>query len=175
MNRIVISFFLVLQLTSCTFHSFQYDYLKSLTLKGNNTQKPEKNWTGIWLEKKIDLFAINLKDQVIFADENINIFFKEKQLYKVTGLIDATTILEVDMRDSTLVYIQNGKIISKDRCKSGQFNSINTPDDTYSRYCHQNQPERIYENKIFYNAEGMIIGLKYKIHPDYPSIELSMK
>ena len=53
----------------------------------NNSFKPEKNWNVYWMDRRIDLYAINVHDQIIFADEKINIFYKDKQIYKITRLL----------------------------------------------------------------------------------------
>ena len=52
----------------------------------NNSFKPEKNWNVYWMDRRIDL-CYNAHDQIIFADEKINIFYKDKQIYKITGLL----------------------------------------------------------------------------------------
>ncbi len=175
MIRVIFSLILVFQLPSCSFSSFQYDFLKSIVYKEDNTQKPKKNWTGFWLEKKIDLYAINLPDQVLFADENINIFFKDKQIYKVTGLISNNSILEINLKNDSLIYNQNGLRLGFDNCIDGQLEIQNTGDQIFSRFCVETTSNRKYENHIIYNSDGMITGLQYKIHPDYPVLRLSIK
>ena len=71
MNRYIIFLSIILQLSSCTFHSMQYEALKELVTEEKSSSIPKKNWTIFWGDKVIDLYAINFEDQVIFVDEKI--------------------------------------------------------------------------------------------------------
>ena len=84
MNRFLYLSFIMMQLTSCSFSSGQFDLIKNMISPENNSFKPEKNWNVYWMDRKIGLYAINAHDQIIFADEKINIFYKDKQ--KVTSI-----------------------------------------------------------------------------------------
>ena len=93
MNKFIYLSLIMMLLTSCSFSSSQFDLIKNMissennpSQPENNPSKPEKNWNVYWMDRKIDLYAINAHDQVIFADEKINIFYKDKQIYKITGL-----------------------------------------------------------------------------------------
>ena len=175
MNKVIFLLSILIQLSSCSFHSSQYDLLKSLFAQKDNSLKPEKNWTAYWIDQQIDLYAINAEDQVIFADEDINIFYKDKQVYKIIGLLPENSVLEIHSNDSNLVYILNGKKIGVDSCKTGQLIVLDGLTERYSRSCFEVKSEKNYENQIIFNSEGMIISMQFKIHSEYPLLQLSMK
>jgi len=45
----------------------------------------------------------------------------------------------------------------------------------YSRACSESKSGKSYENQFIVNSEGMIISMQFKVHPDYPLLQLSMK
>ncbi len=175
MNRYIIFLSIILQLSSCTFHSMQYEALKELVTEEKSSSIPKKNWTIFWGDKVIDLYAINFEDQVIFVDEKINIFLKDRQIYKITGLLPEDSVIEIDSNDDLLVYILNGREISIDSCEEGQLIVLNNYNQKYSRSCSNNKDDNSYDNYIIYNSEGMITGMLFKINPDYPLLQLSLK
>ena len=175
MNKVIFLLSILTQLSSCSFHSSQYDLLKSLFAQEDSSLKPEKNWVAYWVNQQIDLYAINLEDQIIFADEDINIFYKDKQIYKIIGLLPENSVLEIDSNDETLVYILNNKKIRVDFCETDQLVAMGNLSKKYSRSCSESKSEEMYENQIIVNSEGMIISMQFKVHPDYPLLQLSMK
>ena len=70
---VIISLFLI---TSCSVQSSQYNMIKNLLTDEDNTFLPKKNWSLFIEDRVIDLYAINYEDQIIFADEKINLFYK---------------------------------------------------------------------------------------------------
>ena len=175
MNKVIFLLSILTQLSSCSFHSSQYDLLKSLFAQEDSSLKPEKNWVAYWVNQQIDLYAINFEDQIIFADEDINIFYKDKQVYKIIGLLPENSVLEIDSNDGALVYILNGKKIAVDPCEAGQSAVMDDLSEKYSRSCAESRLEKRYENQVIVNSEGMIISMQFKVHPDYPLLQLSMK
>jgi len=175
MNKVIILLSILVQLSSCSFHSSQYDLFTSLFVQENSSLKPEKNWDAYWGNKQIDLYAINFEDQIIFANEDINIFYKDKQVYKITGLLSDNSVLGIDSNHGTLVYILNNKKIGVDSCEVGQLAVMDDLSEKYSRSCSESKSKKSYENQITANSEGMIISMQFKVHPDYPLLQLSLK
>ena len=165
----------MMQLISCSFSSSQYDLIKNIISSENNSSKPEKNWTAYWMDKKIDLYAINIKDHVIFADEKINIFYKDKQIYKITGLLPGLQSLEIESKNNSLLFMSNGRQIGVDSCELGYSVSIDENYEKYLHSCFSEKNNKPYENHIVFDSEGMIISLRFKIHPDYNSLRLNMR
>ena len=165
----------MMHLISCSFSSSQYDSIKNMISPEDNSSKPKKNWTAYWREKKIDLYAINIKDHVIFADEKINIFYKDKQIYKITGLLPELQSLEIESKDNSLLFMSNGRQIGVDSCDLGYSVSINENYEKYLHSCFSEKYNKTYENYVIFDSEDMIISLEFKIHPDYNSLRLNMK
>jgi hypothetical protein len=164
-------FFLI---SSCSIQSSQYNFIKNFTTDKNNTDAPKKNWSLFIENKKIDLYAINLDDQIIFADEDINIFFKNNQIYKATGLYSDITSMEIATNNNRLNYIADNKGLSTDICEA-MIKSIQNKRKVHTIKCIEESSNLGYLNQIVINSDEQVIGLRYKIRPNYPSIELKYK
>ena len=175
MNKSLFLLLVFFQLSSCSFHSSQYDYIKSLVIEKALPQKPEKNWTAYWIDRQIDLYAINFENQVIFADENINIFFKDNLIYKVTGLLPNNSVIDIESGNNSIIYSMNEKKISSDSCELSQMLIMEDLSKNYFQTCMATKANRLYENKVSINAEGYITEILFKIHPDYPLLQLRVK
>ena len=173
MNK-VIFLLILLNVSSCSFQSSQYEVIKSL-IKKDSSQYPEKNWLLVWANKQTNLYAINAGNQVIFSDNSINIFYKDQQIYKITGLLGGGNLMEIDSSDSKLMYKVNGKEIAGDSCEA---RNMTIGEDEYKRYshiCFEQKSGDSYENQIIINPEDLIVSLKFKVHPSYPLLELNIK
>ena len=175
MNKLILLSIILIQMTSCSFHSSQYDFFKSFVFQENDIKKPKKNWSLYWANKKIDLYAINFEDKIIFANEEINILYKDNQIYMITGLLPMEITLEQDSKNESLKYISDGNIIGIDFCETGKVILIGRSNQEYIRSCYKAKSEEVYVNQVLFNSDGMIIGMRFKIHPDYPSLQLSIK
>jgi hypothetical protein len=173
MNKIIF-FLMVFSLNSCSFQSSQYEVIKSL-IKSNSSQGPEKNWRVVFNGKQQDLYAVNLAEKIIFADEVINIFYEKQQIYKITGLFSNDAVVEVRFDGSDLAYYLNDTKISHDTCEV----RILIPDvaggKNYIQQCYDQKSGLSYRNQIKLNSREFITGLYFRVHPDYPSLELSLK
>ena len=175
MNKFIYLSLVMMQLTSCSFSSSQFDLIKNMISPENNSFKPEKNWNAYWMDRKIDLYAINAHDQIIFADEKINILYKDKQIYKITGLLPELQSLEIEANDNNLTYMLNKKILATDLCESWSVTiDKKTNFILHEQTCYAAGTDYNYTNSIFFNNESQIIALIYKIYPDYPPIQLTM-
>lgn len=175
MNKVLLLLLIFFQLSSCSFHSSQYDFFKSLVVERSNSQKPEKNWTAYWVDRKIDLYAINIENQIIFADENVNIFFKDNMIYKVTGLFPNNSVLDIESNGNSIIYNMNGKKIAADSCELSQMVITEDMSKNYIQPCLAAKANRPYENEVNINSEGFITEIRFKIHPDYPLLRLRIK
>lgn len=173
MNK-VIFFLMLFSLNSCSFQSSQYEVIKSL-IKGNSSQGPEKNWRVLFNGKQQDLYAVNLAEKIVFADEVINIFYEKQQIYKITGLFFNDAVVEVKFDGSSLAYYLNGIKISHDTCEARIVMPDAAGGKNYIQQCYDQKSGLSYENQITLNSREFITGLYFKVHPDYPSLELSLK
>lgn len=161
-------------LFSCSFRSPQYELLKDFISSNRDEEGPVKNWTANWMDKEIDLFAINYNDQVIFADEQINIFYKDYQIYKVMGLYSDVELIDIKLENNSLEYIVGNETLSVDYCDS-MIVSDKQKQKLYTKKCYHESSKRPYLNQITLNSDGLVIGLRFKIRPNYPPIELKIK
>ena len=161
-------------LFSCSFRSPQYELLKDLITGNEHEEGPVKNWTAYWMDKEIDLFAINYDNQVIFADEKINIFYKDYQVYKVKGLYPDAQSLDIMSENNSLVYVVDDETLSIDYCDP-MILSEKQKQKLYTKKCYYESSKRPYVNQITLNSDNLIIGLRFKIRPNYPVIELKLK
>tara|TARA_B100001559_G_C16492564_1_gene619103 strand:- start:1978 stop:2424 length:447 start_codon:yes stop_codon:yes gene_type:complete len=136
---------------------------------------PQKSWRANWLNQIIDFYAINHADQIIFADERINIFFANNQIYKVIGLIDKDAILEINSEGLELIYYFNSKKIRTDKCLEKKIESFNGLTRSITQQCFIDSSFENYFNIIEYNSKGLIRKMVFMVHPKYPSLELSLK
>ena len=173
MNK-VIFLLMLFSLNSCSFQSSQYEVIKSL-IKSNSSQGPAKNWRVSFNGKQQELYAVNLAEKIVFADEVINIFYEKQQIYKITGLFSNDAVVEVRFDGSSLAYYLNGNKISHDICEVRIVMSDVAGGKNYSQQCYDQKSGLSYENHIRLNSREFIIGLYFKVHPDYPSLELSLK
>jgi len=176
MVRLCLLYIFSLFLFSCSFKSVQYDFIKGFIAENDNQDKPQKNWTAYWLDKKIDLYAINYNDQIIFADEQINIFFKDYQIYKITGLEPHINNLQIESKDSELVYKFNGTILNSDSCqKREKFSDSSSNEIIFSQTCVNSKNGEIYKNQVWFNSQNLVTRVTFKLHPNYPLLKLSIK
>lgn len=173
MNKIVIIVLVLLNLSSCSFQSSQYEIIKNL-IKTDNTQDPKKNWKLTWNNKQTNLYAINADKQIIFSDGVISIFYKDLQIYKIMGLFADDIFMEIDSSNLKLMYKLNGKQIATDLCETRNLIFDNN-NKIYSQSCFIEGTGDVYENQIIINSENLMVSLKFKIHPSYPLMELSIK
>lgn len=161
--------------TSCTIKSSQYNLIKSFIIKENESSRPEKNWAVEWGGQNFDIYAINVGDQIIFADNDIQIFYTEQQVYKVIGLFPGEKTIEIKKLENNVTYYEDNRLISKDICKE-EASLVNSKElISYSWKCEESESLDIHHNNIEMNLEGLLIGLTFKVHPDYPLLKLRLK
>lgn len=175
MNKIILFFVFLIVLASCSFHSSQYDFVKTLISENKKDLIPEKNWMVYWDNQQVDLYAINFDDQVIFADEEIIIQYKDRQIYKIINLLTEGSLIDINSSDKSIEYIIDGRKIGLDSCNEGQISLTDEQKNEYSRLCSNANSGENYKNQIKYNSEGEIVSMQFKIHPDYPPLQLSIK
>ena len=174
MKNNILAILSLLMIASCSIQSSQYNFIKNIALNEENN-RPEKNWTSRWLNKNTDLYAINIKDQIIFADEKINIFFKDDQIYKVTGLLENDAVIEIEKSDNRLSYKINGIPISSDYCSAQSMLDDNKGFLGYTQSCEAERQGVSYRNQILLDSNNLITSLIFKIHPNYPQLKLRKK
>lgn len=172
-TRVIFLFIINFLLLSCTVTSTQFDYLKSI-VRSENENVPKKNWRMKWSGNEIDLFAVNLKDQIIFTNNNIFIYFMNDHIYKVEGIFPNKSLIEIVSENDSLIYKVDGIAVSQDNCT--KMYEVESNDlKKFHQLCIDNQSKEEYKNQIHIDSNNMINKLYFKIHPNYPILELGIK
>ena len=176
MRKCLIFFILLFLINGCAFQSSQLDLIRQFLAASNNNSddKPRKNWQVRWMGQQFDLYAINLQDQIIFADEKINIFVSDNHIYKITGLLLESNEISIEKNDNRFVYYENEKKISDGLCENSTRVQYSDTIEI-SVKCVLKKNNEVFENKLILNDQHQIIRIYHKIHPDYPMLRLSMK
>lgn len=170
-NLIITLFFL----SACSFHSSQLNMITSLVLEESN-DGPVPNWTIEWADIRYKVYAINNENYIYFADYEDNfVEFDGWQISKVSGLLAFDVSIEIIIRESNMYFLENDSQIYNAKCQSWQRSSVNVDASlVYSQECVGYNPNESFTNIIVINDLGYIISLKYKIHPDYPPLAITM-
>lgn len=172
-NYFVIILFINL-IASCSFQSTQLDYLKSLIKENENEMAPKKNWQIIWGDFKTDLYAINISENVVFANEDINIFFRNDTIYKITGLNSMQKNIDIKRYVNNIEYSVNYAKVATDECSEAE-KSTEGSNKILIQSCVSELNQDLYSNSLVRNSNGELTKLVFRIIPGYPSIILSMK
>ena len=159
----------------CSFQSKQYNFIRD-TLRIRNIDAPTPNWLIDWVGMKIRVFAINSENQIFFANyDNYFLVFDGWQIIEAVGFLPQKNVIKIEVNDNNLTYILNKKTVTTDSCESWSV-SIDKKTNFifHEQICYATESDYNYTNLIFLNDESQIIALKYKIYPDYPSIQLIM-
>tara|TARA_B110000003_G_C16599442_1_gene515024 strand:+ start:203 stop:730 length:528 start_codon:yes stop_codon:yes gene_type:complete len=175
MNKYLILIITFAQISSCSFQSTQYDYVMNMINTNEKSSGPKKNWILKWKDYESDVYAINVQDQIVFANEKVNIFFKDKQIYKVTGLLSNNSVLTIIYDKLGLSYLIDDKIVSYDLCDERELVYSQDGSRSYFQECYNEYSQIIYENKIIMNGENEVIGIINNIHPNYSILRLNLK
>ncbi len=160
--------------SSCSFQSSQYDYLRSIFKQDQSNQIPKKNWNMKWGDIDIDLYAINVNQHVIFADEDINIFFLDDHIYKINGLNSDYKFIEIIKNDKKLDFFINNKKVSTHYCAEKEVLSIDDMETLMTQECQKSNSNEIYQNTVRRNSNGEIIDIVFHISPEHQSLKLSI-
>ena len=157
------------------FKSKQFNFLmSSLENKGNDVPAP--NWTIEWTGINISVYAINNENYIYFANyDDYFLEFDGWQIIKAIGFLPNQTVAGIKPVDNNLTYFLNEKAIATVICENWSVSTNNTENSVvYKQICNVSGNTANYTNVMIINDDEQIIGLKYKIHPSYPSIQLRM-
>ena len=159
----------------CSFQSKQYNFIRN-TLSNKNIGGPTPNWVINWVGMKIRVFAVNSENQIFFANyDDYFLVFDGWQIIEAKGFLPQKNVIKIEANDNNLTYILNKKTVTTDSCESWSV-SIDKKTNfiLHEQICYAAGTDYNYTNLIFVNDESQIIALKYKIHPDYPPMQLTM-
>tara|TARA_B100000214_G_scaffold289265_1_gene218868 strand:+ start:219 stop:773 length:555 start_codon:yes stop_codon:yes gene_type:complete len=174
--KITIAALLFLVISSCSFRSTQYDYLRQIIIS-NQKDIPNPEWIIDWSGVKYDAYAINHQDAIYFATTNEHLIgFRDKRIFLVRGFNAIAAEIKIESDNNRIIYYSDNKLKRIDLCGLWE-NKIHSEDKIQieNQICFVGGSDyNQYENNIYYN-QNMIIGLIFKIHPEYPPIKLRLK
>lgn len=163
-------------LSSCSFRSTQYDFLRQI-LVANQEDKPTPGWVIEWSGLMYDAYAINHQGTIYFVTANEHLIgFRDKGIFQVRGFNAIATEIKIELSNNRVIFNSDNEVKRIDYCdpwekKSDSENNIQFENQVcFAAGSDYNQ----YENSIYYNKDK-IIGLRFKIHPEYPAIKLRSK
>jgi len=173
--RIFIIILIIFFVNACSFQSKQFNFIRNI-LENKKMESIAPSWVIDWTGIKINIYAINGNNRIIFANYDYYfLVFDGWQIIRAEGFFPDDMVAEIKVSDSDLTYILNDKIIMIDSCKPWFISADETTNFIlYQQICSVTENDDSYTNLIFINENKQIIGLKYKLHPDYPSIQLNM-
>ena len=175
MNKLVLVLSLIV-LSSCSFQSTQVDIIKEMITDKNNVSLPQKNWSYLWDNQEIDIYAVNADELILFLDEEVQIFLRDNHLYRINGLIAKELIIEIEMENNNLKYIIDDTQLKFAACQNSYIDIDQKNNRTiYLQQCVHSKTNDTFDNKVVYDSNNEIIALKFMIHPDYSPLKLRMK
>jgi hypothetical protein len=165
---------LVFFISGCSFQSNQYELLKTILID-DKSNSPALNWTINWTDINYRFFAINNNNYIYFANyDDYFIEFDGWQITKVNGFIPGDGKIEIEIDGSLMRFTLDGALISSASCNEWLSSQIINGYIEYNQSCRGTDYQYNFKNTIIINDLNHIIGLKYKIHPDYPSMKIKM-
>jgi len=165
-------------LSSCTFESKQLNLITSI-INNNQSEVTLPQWSLFWYGAKTDIYAINHANAIVFANKkNQLLIFREKQITRTSGLTSKGEHQSIQIQGNDILYYENETLLRIDNCNNWlEIDSELDGIKVYNQTCfHENYES--YKNIIIFGVgekhNEKIIGLKYKIHPIYPQVEIIM-
>ena len=175
MNKLVLILSLVV-LSSCSFQSTQIDIIKEMVTNKNDVSLPQKNWSYLWNNQEIDIYAVNADKLILFLDEKVQIFLKDNHIYRINGLIAKESIIEIEMENNNLKFIIDDTQLKFASCQNSYIDIDQKKNrTTHLQQCTHSKTTDTFDNLVIYDSNSEIIALKFMIHPDYLPLKLRMK
>lgn len=164
--------------SGCSFESKQLNAISAL-LKSPDKEIPAPNWILYWYGNENPIYAINNEESIIFAnDQNQVLVFKNNQISRILGILPNGSEVRIDRENDSLSYFENNIHIRTDECSiwyssTKQSNILNrSVQNCFFKNTSSYQNTILFEHSD--NEEKKIVGLKYKIHPQYPHVTIKM-
>jgi len=174
MNIIRLMFYITLLcFNGCSIHSSQYNFIKSQIKKEDNQFKP--NWKVYWIGQEKDVYAINDDDYIYFANfDGFILSFDGWQTREVVGLFANDLKMVINKEGAELKYFTNNTFVANNRCEEWSEELLLNKIKMWKQICYDEIIDYNYTNNIAVNSEGQVIGLRYKLNPNYPAIMLKL-
>jgi hypothetical protein len=169
--------FAVVSFAGCNFHSTQYDFVKSLVAKKEDSG-PKKNWIIEWNGLRTPVYAVNGPGYVLFVDEfGVQLKYQDAQITDAKGLFPTERGEEIAVAVTlfddgvTLGYRFVGESIEEVHSCSHWRQSIENADSEAStslsvQNCSYENFQ--YQNRRWLNKLGQLVRVEFFLARDYP-------
>ena len=171
----------LLSIVGCSFHSTQYEFVKSLVSKKEQSG-PKKNWIIEWNGLKTPVYAVNGPEAVFFVDEfGVQLKYQDSQITGVKGLLPKEEGKEVAVAVTLLGngvklgYRFLGESTIENHICNLWFPSIENMDKDPSTSVWVQNCSYLnfkYQNRKWLNQLGQLVRLEYLLKLGYPNANI---
>ena len=161
-------------LGGCSFHSNQLSALSTLWSEDSG---PQKNWRVSWDGELTDVYAINAKDQIIFADgDGFLLRFDGWQITSIEGVLPGGEALNLDIfddqNDQSLILKYSGSRSNFGQQRCTRWSLVNGSDaDAASDLIYQQRCDSgmaVATHSLRLNSDRQLLALRFTFHPARP-------
>lgn len=166
---------LIVFLTGCggvTFHSNQFLLIKS-AFEEEPRSDVKTNWFLDWDDVSYSILPTSVNKETWFiTSKDTLIRFDGWQIIEVTNLLPGGVKVFLQKKQNELEILNGmGVLIKAVQCQPWKISSENREAHTvYDQNCSEGKTS--FTNSIHLDGEGMIIKLKFTVHPNYPPLVL---
>ena len=175
--------FAAVSFAGCNFHSTQYEFVKSLVSKEEDSG-PQKNWIIEWNGLRTQVYAVNDSGSVLFVDEfGVQLKYQDSQITGVRGLLSreegreitvAVTLLDDGV---TLGYSFLGELTSEvHTCSLWIPSTENAHQEPKVSMWVQNcsHLNLQYQNRRWLNELGQLVRAEFLLKRGYPHANIAL-
>jgi len=167
--------------SGCSFHSTQYEFVKSLVSKKENSG-PKKNWVIEWNGLRTPVYAVNGSGYVLFVDGlGVQLKYQDAQITDAKGLLptepEQEIVVTVTLFDEgvTLGYRFVGEAIEEvHSCSLWRQPTENALNEANTSFWVQNcSYEKFqYQNRRWLNELGKLERVEFLLKRGYPPAKI---
>ena len=169
--------FAAVSCAGCSFHSTQYEFVKSLVFKKEDSG-PKKNWIIEWNGLRTPVYAVNGPGYVLFVDEfGVQLKYQDAQITDAKGLLPKEQGQEIAVTVTlfddgvTLGYRFVGEEIEEvHSCSLWQQATKNADKESNTSLWVQNcsYENFQYQNSRWLNELGQLVRVEFLLKRGYP-------
>ena len=178
---ILVFFSIVLCLSGCgfSFHSNQYNAIKSLSKSISSVKKaPESapyNWDLVWDDTRVSMLAVDVGNETWFVGgTDLIVKFDGWQITGVENLFPGDAKIRLQLEDNILSITHNELLVATYSCNPWVGNPSG-PEKALTYYQVCSDDNLNFRNQITLDSARSVSELVFTAHPNYPSLRLSAK
>ncbi len=160
-------------LSSCSFHSTQYELIKSVFFESSGKGRPVPTWNIQTGQNSIDVYVVNVEKEIWFASNNLLLVkFDGWQIYKLDNLMQSYPSISIRYDDNEMTFMSGSRIVGVFYCQDWSKEASKENQLSVFRQKCKN-PSDSFENFILLDNEERIVKLVFKFHPGFDQLVLS--